>query len=180
MAVMLFASLLMLVSSGGGGGGGGIGSGRVGGGCGSDCSGDGSCGGSGRVCGGDDSIAVAGEGNELERLLPEEDSIASSSSLAERPFSNSEDSDDFWKAYITSSSPVDEVTKANNGFIPRSKHVSMAEDSVESGKDESSKLSNSSKPESKNGKESMESWPFFEDERPRLGRKERAGHILRT
>ncbi|KAK4568981.1 hypothetical protein RGQ29_004406 [Quercus rubra] len=173
---------------------------------------------------------LKGEGNKLKRLLPEEDTIASSSSLAERPFSDSEDSDDFWKAFITSSSPVDEVAKDNNGFVPRSKNVSMVEkDSVESGKDESSKLPNSSKPvkrnkwkpeevkklidlrgelhskfqvvkgrmalweqisgsllsdginrspgqckslwtslvlkyeESKNGKESMESWPFFED-----------------
>ena len=69
-----------------------------------------------------------GEGNELERLLPEEDTIASSSSLAERPFSHSEDSEDFWKAFVTSSSPVDEVAKANNGFVPQSKHVSMVED----------------------------------------------------
>ena len=69
-----------------------------------------------------------GEGNELERLLPEEDTIASSSSLAERPFSDSEDSDDSWKAFVTSSSPVDEVAKANNGFVPQSKHVSMVED----------------------------------------------------
>ncbi|KAK9995471.1 hypothetical protein SO802_020157 [Lithocarpus litseifolius] len=92
-----------------------------------------------------------GEGNKLERLLPEEDTIASSSSLAERPFSDSEDSDDFWKAFVTSSSPVDEVAKDNNGFVPRSKHVSMVEkDSVESGKDESSKLPNSSKPVKRN------------------------------
>ncbi|KAK7851441.1 ribonuclease j [Quercus suber] len=92
-----------------------------------------------------------GEGNELERLQPEEDTIASSSSLAERPFSNSEDSDDFWKAFVTSSSPVDEVAKDNNGFVPRSKHVSMVEkDSVESDKDESSKLPNSSKPVKRN------------------------------
>ena len=92
-----------------------------------------------------------GEGNKLKRLLPEEDTIASSSSLAERPFSDSEDSDDFWKAFITSSSPVDEVAKDNNGFVPRSKNVSMVEkDSVESGKDESSKLPNSSKPVKRN------------------------------
>ena len=91
------------------------------------------------------------EGNELKRLLPEEDTIASSSSLAERPFSDSEDSDDSWKAFVTSSSPVDEVAKANNGFIPRSKHVSMVEkDGVESSKDESSKLPNSSKPVKRN------------------------------
>ncbi|XP_065630330.1 ribonuclease J isoform X3 [Quercus suber] len=94
---------------------------------------------------------LKGEGNELERLQPEEDTIASSSSLAERPFSNSEDSDDFWKAFVTSSSPVDEVAKDNNGFVPRSKHVSMVEkDSVESDKDESSKLPNSSKPVKRN------------------------------
>ncbi|XP_050259335.1 ribonuclease J isoform X3 [Quercus robur] len=94
---------------------------------------------------------LKGEGNELERLLPKEDTIASSSSLAERPFSNSEDSDDFWKAFVTSSSPVDEVAKDNNGFVPRSKHVSMVEkDSVESAKDESSKLPNSSKPVKRN------------------------------
>ncbi|KAK4568979.1 hypothetical protein RGQ29_004406 [Quercus rubra] len=94
---------------------------------------------------------LKGEGNKLKRLLPEEDTIASSSSLAERPFSDSEDSDDFWKAFITSSSPVDEVAKDNNGFVPRSKNVSMVEkDSVESGKDESSKLPNSSKPVKRN------------------------------
>ena len=38
------------------------------------------------------------------------------------------------------------MAKDNNGFVPRSKNVSMVEkDSVESGKDESSKLPNSSK-----------------------------------
>ncbi|KAF3966667.1 hypothetical protein CMV_009252 [Castanea mollissima] len=94
---------------------------------------------------------LKGEGNELKRLLAEEDTIASSSSLAERPFSDSEDSDHFWKAFVTSSSPVDEVAKDNNGFVPRSKHVSMVEkDSVESGKDESSKPPNSSKPVKRN------------------------------
>ena len=92
-----------------------------------------------------------GEGNELERLPPEEDSIASTSSLVERSFFDSEDSDDFWKAFVTSSSPIDEVAKANNGFIPRSKHVSMVEkDSVESGKDDSLKLPNSSRPVKQN------------------------------
>ena len=43
------------------------------------------------------------------------------------------------------------MAKANDGFIPRSNHVSMVEkESVESGKDESSKLPNSSKPVKQN------------------------------
>ena len=43
------------------------------------------------------------------------------------------------------------MAKVNNGFVPRSKHVSMVEkDDVESSKDESLKLPNSSKPVKRN------------------------------
>uniref|UniRef100_A0A2N9EKV9 Myb-like domain-containing protein n=1 Tax=Fagus sylvatica TaxID=28930 RepID=A0A2N9EKV9_FAGSY len=90
------------------------------------------------------------EVTELKRLLPEEDTTTSSSILAEEHFSNSEDSDDFWKAFVTSSSPVDEVAKANNGFVSLSEHVSQVEkDGTESSKDESLKLQGSQSKSSK-------------------------------
>ncbi|XP_059443584.1 ribonuclease J isoform X1 [Corylus avellana] len=99
---------------------------------------------------------LEGEGTELERLLlPEEDTTTSSSSFAEGLLSDSGDSDDFWKAFITSSSPVEKAAKANNGFVARSKHVSQVEkDGIEGSKDESLELSNaqpaSSKPVRRN------------------------------
>jgi hypothetical protein len=97
----------------------------------------------------------AGEGTELERLLPEEDTTTSSSSFAEGLLSDAGDSDDFWEAFITSSSPVEKVATANNGFVARSKHVSQVEkDGIEGSKDESLELSNaqptSSKPARRN------------------------------
>ncbi|XP_062169752.1 ribonuclease J isoform X2 [Alnus glutinosa] len=98
---------------------------------------------------------LEGEGTELERLLPEEDTTTSSSSSAEGLLSDSGDSDDFWKAFIASSSHVDKVAKANNGFVARSKEVLQVEkDGIEGSKDESLELSNaqpiSSKPVKRN------------------------------
>ncbi|XP_040989315.1 ribonuclease J isoform X1 [Juglans microcarpa x Juglans regia] len=89
-----------------------------------------------------------GEYTELERLLPEEDTTTSSSSSTEQLLPDSNDSDDFWKVF-TSSSPVDKVAKANNGFVPHTKHVSQVEKvGTESVKDDSLKLSNA-QPKSK-------------------------------
>ncbi|KAF5460045.1 hypothetical protein F2P56_019944 [Juglans regia] len=89
-----------------------------------------------------------GEYTELERLLPEEDTTTSSSSLTEQLLPDSNDSDDFWKVF-TSSSPVDKGAKANNGFVPHTKHVSQIEKvGTESVKDDSLKLSNA-QPKSK-------------------------------
>ncbi|KAG2676181.1 hypothetical protein I3760_12G040900 [Carya illinoinensis] len=92
--------------------------------------------------------SLEGEYTELESLLPEEDTTISSSSLTEQLLPDSNDSDDFWKVF-TSSSPVDKVAKANNGFVPHTKHVSQVEKvGTESGKDDSLKLSNA-QPKSK-------------------------------
>ncbi|KAB1217349.1 Ribonuclease J [Morella rubra] len=106
------------------------------------------------LCGWVDGSAFTAEGTELERLLPEEDATTSRSTSTEQLVSDPEDSDDFWNAFVTSSSPVDKAAKTNNGFVPRSQHVSQVEKESTQSKDESLELSNdqpkSSKPAKRN------------------------------
>ncbi|XP_022736787.1 uncharacterized protein LOC111289757 isoform X2 [Durio zibethinus] len=60
--------------------------------------------------------------SEVERLLPEEDTTTSSPDHAERLAPNTEDSDEFWKEFITSSSPVENLEEDNNGLVPKEEH----------------------------------------------------------
>ncbi|OMO84067.1 Beta-lactamase-like protein [Corchorus capsularis] len=75
--------------------------------------------------------------DEVGRLLPEEETTTSSSDYAERHAPKTEDSDEFWKSFITSSSPVDNLVKDNNGLAPKEEHQSEIEsdDSASSGDD---------------------------------------------
>ncbi|XWS51390.1 hypothetical protein CRYUN_Cryun12cG0172500 [Craigia yunnanensis] len=59
---------------------------------------------------------------EIERFLPEEDTSISSPDHAERHTTNTEDSDEFWKSFITSSSPVDNLEKENSELVPKEEH----------------------------------------------------------
>ncbi|XVF08723.1 hypothetical protein REPUB_Repub07fG0027800 [Reevesia pubescens] len=59
---------------------------------------------------------------KVERFLSEEDTTTSSpdyAEYAERHTPNTEDSDEFWKSFITSSSPVDNLENDNNGLLPK-------------------------------------------------------------
>ncbi|KAK9044932.1 hypothetical protein V6N11_058823 [Hibiscus sabdariffa] len=53
---------------------------------------------------------IDGDG-EIERFLPEEDTSTSSPDHAENHTPNADDSDEFWKSFIKSSSPVDYLEK---------------------------------------------------------------------
>ncbi|XWS47822.1 hypothetical protein CRYUN_Cryun13aG0018000 [Craigia yunnanensis] len=66
---------------------------------------------------------IVGDG-EFESFLPEEDTPISSPDYGERHTPNSEDSDEFWKSFITSSSPVDNLEKDNNGLVSKEEHKS--------------------------------------------------------
>ncbi|XP_054806130.1 ribonuclease J isoform X2 [Prosopis cineraria] len=76
------------------------------------------------------------DGTDVEGLLPEEDSPTSSG--AEGDFPDSEDSDGFWKSFITPST-AEKSIKANNGYIPRKQQDSqlMKDDSEDSGETKS-------------------------------------------
>ncbi|TYH61576.1 hypothetical protein ES332_D07G061900v1 [Gossypium tomentosum] len=93
-------------------------------------------------------------GNDVETFLPEEVTTSSSPDHAERHTRSTEDSDEFWKPFIKSSSPIDNLENDNNGFIPIEEHKSelKSDDSASSG-DVSELLSSqlkSSKPAKRN------------------------------
>ncbi|KAK2648243.1 hypothetical protein Ddye_015732 [Dipteronia dyeriana] len=86
---------------------------------------------------------------KAEELLPEEDTTSSSSNFGERPSHNSEDSDDFWKSFIASSSPIDNSVKDNNALAAKEKQRSEVDtDDNESIEDDSLQSEKSSQPKS--------------------------------
>ncbi|KAJ7956067.1 Ribonuclease J [Quillaja saponaria] len=85
------------------------------------------------------------DGIDLEGLLPEDNTTTSTSSLAEEANSDSEDADDFWKAF-TKSSQVDKSVKANNSYVPD--HEKEGKEST----DESFKMPSSQPKSSKSAK----------------------------
>ncbi|KAG8488004.1 hypothetical protein CXB51_018146 [Gossypium anomalum] len=74
-------------------------------------------------------------GNDVETFLPEEVTTSSSPDHAERHTRSTEDSDEFWKPFIKSSSPIDNLENENNGFIPIEEHKSelKSDDAASSG-----------------------------------------------
>ncbi|XP_052489471.1 ribonuclease J isoform X1 [Gossypium raimondii] len=93
-------------------------------------------------------------GNDVETFLPEEVTTSSSPDHAERHTRSTEDSDEFWKPFIKSSSPIDNLENDNNGFIPIEEHKSeLKSDDATSSGDVSELLSSqlkSSKPAKRN------------------------------
>ncbi|PPD67392.1 hypothetical protein GOBAR_DD35731 [Gossypium barbadense] len=93
-------------------------------------------------------------GNDVETFLPEEVTTSSSPDHAERHTRSTEDSDEFWKPFIKSSSPIDNLENDNNGFIPIEEHKSeLKSDDAASSGDVSELLSSqlkSSKPAKRN------------------------------
>ncbi|TYI72421.1 hypothetical protein E1A91_D07G060800v1 [Gossypium mustelinum] len=93
-------------------------------------------------------------GNDVETFLPEELTTSSSPDHAERHTRSTEDSDEFWKPFIKSSSPIDNLENDNNGFIPIEEHKSeLKSDDAASSGDVSELLSSqlkSSKPAKRN------------------------------
>ncbi|XP_060670543.1 ribonuclease J isoform X2 [Ziziphus jujuba] len=67
-----------------------------------------------------------GDAIEFQGLLSEEDTATTSSSLDKLSF-DSEESDDFWKSFIESSSPIDKVIKDKNGHVPQQENIPMPE-----------------------------------------------------
>ncbi|XVF11547.1 hypothetical protein REPUB_Repub08aG0037200 [Reevesia pubescens] len=67
--------------------------------------------------------SIVGDG-EVERFLPEEDTTTSSPDYAESHILSTEDYDEFWKSFITSSPPVDNLEKDNNEFVPKEERMS--------------------------------------------------------
>ncbi|MBA0789313.1 hypothetical protein Gotri_026343 [Gossypium trilobum] len=74
-------------------------------------------------------------GNDVETFLPEEVTTSSSPDHAERHTRSTEDSDEFWKPFIKSSSPIDNLENDNNGFILIEEHKSelKSDDAASSG-----------------------------------------------
>ncbi|KAK6250233.1 hypothetical protein SCA6_004238 [Theobroma cacao] len=91
---------------------------------------------------------------EVEKLLPEEDTTTSSPDYLERHTPNSEGSDEFWKSFITSSSPVNNLVNDNNGLVPKKEYKSqLKSDGTASSGDDSEMPSSqpkSSKPAKRN------------------------------
>ncbi|KAK4264496.1 hypothetical protein QN277_025661 [Acacia crassicarpa] len=71
------------------------------------------------------------DGADVEGLLPEDDIPTPSG--AEGDFADSEDSDDFWKTFVTPST-IEKSIKATNGYVPRKQQESqpMKDDSDDS------------------------------------------------
>lgn len=93
---------------------------------------------------------LQGDGVPMERLLPEEDPTSSSSHREESLSPSSEDSDNFWTSFL-SSSPVDEVGKDDNGSVPREEHISEPKRDVgDSSAISNSGLKSSNKPVKRN------------------------------
>lgn len=67
-------------------------------------------------------IGVLDDGADVEGLLPEDDIPTPSG--AEGDFADSEDSDEFWKSFITPST-TEKSIKATNGYIPRKQQESQ-------------------------------------------------------
>ncbi|XP_007037950.2 PREDICTED: ribonuclease J isoform X1 [Theobroma cacao] len=91
---------------------------------------------------------------EVEKLLPEGDTTTSSPDSLERHTPNSEGSDEFWKSFITSSSPVNNLVNDNNGLVPKKEYKSqLKSDGTASSGDDSEMPSSqpkSSKPAKRN------------------------------
>ncbi|XP_031258681.1 ribonuclease J-like [Pistacia vera] len=86
---------------------------------------------------------------EFEDLLPEENTTISSSNFIERLPSDSENSDDFWKPFTTSSSPIDNLVK-EDGLVPQEEQIlSLEKDDSEGSEDESSEKRSSQRKSSK-------------------------------
>lgn len=78
-------------------------------------------------------------------LLPEEDYNSSNSNLTETESSGNEGLEDFWRPFITPSSPVNELVKEDEGSVQPSKNTLGISNGGEEGSDEGSlKTSNSS------------------------------------
>ncbi|XP_023531411.1 uncharacterized protein LOC111793659 isoform X1 [Cucurbita pepo subsp. pepo] len=78
-------------------------------------------------------------------LLPEEDYNSSNSNLTETESSGNEGLEDFWRPFITPSSPVNELVKEDEGSVQPSKNTLEISNGGEEGSDEGSlKTSNSS------------------------------------
>ncbi|XP_044486736.1 ribonuclease J isoform X2 [Mangifera indica] len=85
----------------------------------------------------------------IEELLAEEDTTISSSDFVERLPSDSTNSDDFWKPFTTSSSPIDTLVN-ENGLVPQEEQISgLEKGDSESREDESSKKPSSLQKSSK-------------------------------
>ncbi|KAL4362405.1 hypothetical protein GQ457_04G015190 [Hibiscus cannabinus] len=84
---------------------------------------------------------IGGDG-EIERFLPEEDTSTSSLDHAESHTPNTDDSDEFWKPFIKSSSPVDYLEK-DTVLVQKEEHeLELESDGTASSGDES-EMSNS-------------------------------------
>ncbi|XWS60287.1 hypothetical protein CRYUN_Cryun07bG0023500 [Craigia yunnanensis] len=96
---------------------------------------------------------IVGDG-EFERFLPDEVTTTSSPDFGEGYTPNSEDSDEFWKSFITTSSLDDNLEKDNNGLVPKEEHKSeLKSDGTASSGDDSeipSSRPKSSKPANRN------------------------------
>ncbi|KAJ0105611.1 hypothetical protein Patl1_18296 [Pistacia atlantica] len=92
---------------------------------------------------------LAANCSEVEDLLPEENTTISSSNFIERLPSDSENSDDFWKPFTTSSSPIDNLVK-EDGLVPQEEQIlSLEKDDSEGSEDESSEKPSSQRKSSK-------------------------------
>lgn len=91
------------------------------------------------------------DGIEFEEL-PEEETTTSSSNYGERLSSDSEDSDEFWKSFVTPASPINNLVKDNNVLIPQEEQQmsEVEEDGTKSSDDDSSERSGS-RPKSSKG-----------------------------
>lgn len=69
------------------------------------------------------------DGVEVQRLLSEEETNSSSSNSAEVFSPDSGDTEDFWKSFIDSSSPVDQLMEDKISFVPQGYPMELKKDS---------------------------------------------------
>lgn len=69
------------------------------------------------------------DGVEVQRLLSEEETNSSSSNSAEIFSPDSGDTEDFWKSFIDSSSPVDQLMEDKISFVPQGYPMELKKDS---------------------------------------------------
>ncbi|XP_034673207.1 ribonuclease J isoform X3 [Vitis riparia] len=69
------------------------------------------------------------DGVEVQRLLSEEETNSSSSNSAEIFSPDSGDTEDFWKSFIDSSSPVDQLMEGKISFVPQGYPMELKKDS---------------------------------------------------
>lgn len=99
-----------------------------------------------RPDGNDDLHSEESQGYYLEpgRLLPEDDYDTSSSNLTETQSFDNEGLEDFWRPFITPSSPAKELAKDNEGSVQQSKNMlEITNEREEVSDDKSLKTSNS-------------------------------------